>query len=65
MLYEVITEMTASFAIAIAALAAAAWLSRHIGRISRAYQTGTSLLVFAWIGLTIRHISGGGSLWGP
>ncbi len=61
----ILNEMTASFAIAIAALAAAAWLSRHIGRISRAYQTGTSLLVFAWIGLTIRHISGGGSLWGP
>lgn len=61
----IINELTASFAIAIGALAAAAWLSRHIGKMSRAHQTGASLLVFAWIGLTIRHISGGGSLWGP
>ncbi|MEZ5967533.1 MAG: DUF2339 domain-containing protein [Hyphomonas sp.] len=61
----VLNELTFSFAIAVAALAAAAWLTRRIGHMSRAYETGASLLVFSWIGLTIRHIAGGGTIWGP
>jgi len=61
----ILNQLTVSFAIAILALVAAAWFTRRIGRMARAYQTGASLLLFSWIGLTIRHIAGGGSIWGP
>ena len=61
----ILNELTFSFAVAILALVAAAWLTRNVGKMARSYETGASLLGFAFIGLTIRHIAGDGDLWGP
>ena len=61
----ILNELTFSFAVAIGALVAAAWLTRGVGKMARGFETGASLLGFAFVGLTIRHIAGDGNLWGP
>jgi uncharacterized membrane protein len=61
----ILNEMTAGFAIAIAALLGGAWLSKARPRMRRAYEAGALILGFSLVGLTIRHIAGGGVLNGP
>lgn len=61
----ILNELTAGFGLAIAALASGAWLARTRPRLTRTYQAGAMILGFSLVGLTIRHIAGGGTLYGP
>ena len=61
----IFNEMTFGFGIAIAALV---WGGRQAGihaSVRRAYEAGAMILGFSLLGLTIRHIAGGGQLNGP
>lgn len=61
----ILNELTLGFGLSIAALFAGSKLMGGHPQARRAYEGGALVLLFSLIGLTIRHIAGGGILTGP
>lgn len=61
----VLNELTLGFGLSIVALFAGSKLMGGHLQAKRAYEGGALILLFSLIGLTIRHIAGGGTLTGP
>lgn len=61
----VFNELSAGFGLAIIALAGGGWLVRKTRSMANAYFSAAGILLFALIGLLIRHWAGEGSLTGP
>ncbi len=59
----IVNEITGLFAVAIGAALAARWVMREVPHFARAFEGAAWILGFGWIGLTIRHIAGGGDLY--
>ncbi len=59
----IVNEITGLFAVAIIAALVARWIVRDAPHFARAFEGAAWILGFGWIGLTIRHIAGGGDLY--
>lgn len=59
----IVNEITGLFAVAIIAALVARWVVRDAPHFARAFEGAALILGFGWIGLTIRHIAGGGDLY--